>query len=214
METDILVQAKGLQFPFALFLAGGEPELSRRELIEIQVKLRFLQAYITERLGEITVDTSSPSRETVSDVTKVRHKKEPLSGLSALQDLIATTEKITAAGPRLADWVSANGRRKFQMKSSIAETFRTIITKGPDGLELIEDPGAKNPRNRATCMLWLVSTYASVAHALLVICTFSADSLEKFSMGELTAILVCLIQSKEQMHCEALETEASGLLGG
>jgi hypothetical protein len=63
-------------------------------------------------------------------------------------------------------------------------------------------------------MLWLVSKNVSVAHALLVLCSFSRANLDIYSFEEITDIVEYVAQNQGSLYCEALETEAKELISG
>ena len=128
---------------------------------------------------------------------------------------MVTAENITAAGPLLCNWIGDRGRRQLQMGSVIATSFQTIVQKRSHNLEpVVTVSTIKQKRNRILSVLWLIHKHISLADALLVICSFPSESLANLTFGELISTLLYLIHNQHQLTCEALEAEATRLLGG
>lgn len=197
-------------FSFSSFLACDKLEFSRKQLVEIQILLHVLQEYVLRMLkndpsktGEPkTVDCREPTTPGETEVSSDETAK-------FLQPLEDTAKNITTAGPQLSAWLGTDRRRQLQLQSTVAKSLETYIEKGSHDLEPIvsrRSPSAR--RNQADSILWLINNYVGSAHALLVICSYSSRSLEKFTKEMLISMLVYLIRHQELLRCEALEIKA------
>jgi hypothetical protein len=204
---------KSQERPYSWISVNDELKLSPNQLVEVENKLLFFQKYVAFERSRANGQTSAssqtegclPSRPPVtvkeSDKERKAHQIE--------QCLESTVKQISSGG--LVAWLDADKRRKFKMQSSLAKSLLKTV-EGAHDLKPITGPQKEQVRNRNETMLRLLYEHFGLAHALLVIYSFSTPTLEGFNFQEIIHILRCFIRKGGYFFCGALEAEAANIL--
>ena len=204
---DILIKLNKTE-PFSWTL--GYEGLSWEQLVQLENQLRFALKSVEKTRSKSEKQTSSiPEIGTnQSGGNSVSTKKQSIE-----QCLDNTAKEIREKGPLLATWLdSKTYHRKLQLDSPLAKTFMENVKDDCHNLQ----PIARKEWRRSIreTMLWLVFKNVSLAHALLVLCSFSTSCLDQYTFEEITSIVEYVAQNRESLYCEALGTEAKKIISG
>lgn len=182
----------------------------------LRFALKFLEQKRMERKNASNHKTSPISggekKSNREKEKKKKRKKKPIEKI--LED---TANKIRGKGPDLTSWLESDSgkHRKLKIKSALQTSFEENARNDTSNLKpLTPAKGGEGTRNRNETMLWLVWRQVSLAHALLVLYSFSQNDLDHFTFEEIIFIVEYVAQNQNLLGCEALEKEATRIVSG
>lgn len=197
---------------------SGYDDLSWNQLVEVENQLRFALKSVEKERAKLEKQTSSLTGEKAigsHSVIPASELKEIPKKRSIDDSLKNTAQAIRATGPVLANWLNSQKHRKsqlkLQLKSKLWEAFKDRVRNNTNPKPMSQ---GKWNRSAQETMLWLIWKHVSLAHALLVLYTFPTKDLDLYRFEEITFIVEYVARNRELLYCEALETEAKGLISG
>jgi hypothetical protein len=197
----------------------SEGGLSLNQLIVAENYLRFvLKFFERKRCGRENADnynnTPISGGEHSNGGERKRKKKEKKPIGKILED---TANKIRASGPELTIWLESDSgkHRKLKRESALQKSFEKNVRNDTSDLKpLVAAKKGEWTQNRNETLLWLVWRQVSLAQALLVLYSFSANDLDGFTFEEIIFIIEFVAHNQNSLGCEALEVEAIKLISG
>jgi hypothetical protein len=165
-STNISITIDGQSFPWLL----GVDQLSSDNKVAVENYLRFflksLERKRSERQRSQRKDVDSYSNNPVTTERK-GPKKKPIE-----QSLRDTALRI-----------NKHGLEKMQMESALTKFLEKDLRNGIVHLKPMTNTLKRTEwtRNRNETMIWLIYKYVGLAHARLVLRTFSSNNLDNYT---------------------------------